>query len=201
MATPPLSTSKKFPARLIGTVVRGFGRGSRDLGVPTANLGIDESLRIRPAAAAGPPTADAYSYAHPALGHLSKGIYWGFARIAAEDAVYPAAISVGTNPTYGNDSVTIEPHLIAPPDGGDRRRSSCGETVLPDFYGKTLRLSVVGFLREEERYDSLEALIVAIKNDILNTEKECSLVEGNLFGDVDGPRSEEFRWVVSDEDV
>ena len=30
--------NKKLPLRMISTVVRGYGRGSSDLGIPTANL-------------------------------------------------------------------------------------------------------------------------------------------------------------------
>jgi hypothetical protein len=30
--------NEKLPIRMISTVVRGFGRGSSDLGIPTANL-------------------------------------------------------------------------------------------------------------------------------------------------------------------
>lgn len=64
-----------------GTVVHGFGRGSKQLGFPTANL---ESQEVSD-----------FSTDHP------TGIYAGFARVInGEDAeVYPAAISVGWNPT------------------------------------------------------------------------------------------------------
>ena len=69
---PPL------PIRMISTVVRGFGRGSADLGIPTANLDLAQV------------TVD-----------LPCGIYWGFARIG-DEPTYTAALSIGYNPTYGN---------------------------------------------------------------------------------------------------
>lgn len=36
----------------------------------------------------------------------------------------------------------------------------------PDFYGKILRLSVLGLIRDEQRFSSLEALIEAIRLDV-----------------------------------
>lgn len=64
-----------------GTVVRGFGRGSKQLGFPTANL---ES-----------PDVKEFTNTH------ATGIYSGLARVmnGPDSAVYPAAISVGWNPT------------------------------------------------------------------------------------------------------
>ena len=64
-----------------GTVVHGFGRGSKQLGFPTANL---ESSAV-----------SEFVDKHP------TGIYAGFARVLypENDKVYPAAISVGWNPT------------------------------------------------------------------------------------------------------
>lgn len=35
-----------------------------------------------------------------------------------------------------------------------------------DFYGQELRLLVLGFIRPEANYDSLDALIAAIRHDI-----------------------------------
>ena len=61
------------PYRIRGTVVRGAGRG-RTLGFPTANLGGIDTLLP------------------------SEGIYAG--RALVDDAVWPAAISLGPNPTF-----------------------------------------------------------------------------------------------------
>lgn len=142
---------KHLPIRMKSKVVRGFGRGSKDLGIPTANLSRDE-------------------YEGPDFDVLPCGIYWGFARIGQE-AAYKAAISIGYNPTYGNSIKTIEPHLIAPTTDKRRHASSCGETVLRDFYDEPIRVSVVGYLRPELPFEGLEKLVEAIKNDIINSEK------------------------------
>ena len=62
------------PFRIRGTVVKGFGRGSRELGIPTANV-------------------DAASLS-AALGEAVTGIYAGFASVGASDEVRAAAARV-----------------------------------------------------------------------------------------------------------
>ena len=140
-----------LPIRMVSKVIKGFGRGSADLGIPTANLCKEEGR---------------FSMSFDSL---PTGIYWGFARIG-DDTVYKAAVSIGYNPYYGNETKTIEPHLIAPPHDERRKASSCGETVLREFYGETIRLTVVGYLRPELPFEGLEKLIEAIKNDIIQAE-------------------------------
>lgn len=165
--------SSYLPIRMKSKVVRGFGRGSKELGIPTANLSREDCEG-------------------PAFESLPCGIYWGFARIGNEET-YKAAISIGYNPTYGNSVKTVEPHLIAPPNDERRHASSCRETVLRDFYDEPIRVSVVGYLRPELPFEGLEKLIEAIKNDIVNSEKmgdsseEATVVEQ--------------AWVASEEPV
>jgi FAD synthase len=181
------ATNKKLPIRLISKVVKGFGRGSRDLGIPTANLSREDlQCSIN-------------------FDDLPCGIYWGFAKVekgstpSAHNAppsssVYKAAVSIGFNPTYHNTFKTIEPHLIADPsDTVNRHASCCGETLFPrNFYDQRIRLSVVGFLREELPFEGLEKLITAIKDDIKNTERLC---------DEEGIAQTEKDWVGSDRSI
>lgn len=158
-----------LPIRMIGTVVRGFGRGSKDLGIPTANLD-PTSLQ------SSVPFQD-----------LPSGIYWGYAKISSshdstivvdgkdigsnhEEDVYTTAISIGYNPTYGNDEKTVEPHCIAPVGDPRRHASSTGETLLSDFYDKICRLSVVEYLRPQLPFEGLPKLVEAIKGDIAKSE-------------------------------
>lgn len=70
-----------------GTVVHGFGRGSRLLGFPTANL-------------------------QPETGYLipAGGVYAGF--VLAKGQLYPAMINVGSNPTFRNRKQTLEACLF-----------------------------------------------------------------------------------------
>lgn len=150
---------------MVSRVVHGFGRGSKDLGIPTANVNLDkDTLKC---------SIDDYH-------ELPTGIYWGFARIGEPSAegkgeaggdsvlgrVHTAAISIGYNPTYNNKEKTVEPHLIAEPDHPQRHASSTGETQFQDFYDKTIVLSVVGFLRNELPFEGLDKLTEAIKKDI-----------------------------------
>ncbi len=167
----------KLPIRMISTVVRGFGRGSSDLGIPTANLERGQSE----------------FHSTTKFDELPTGIYWGFARIGSDLTTYKTACSIGYNPTYGNDTKTVEPHLIAPQEDPNRHASSCGESVLGDFYDKPIRLSVVGYLRPELPFEGLDKLIVAIKNDIQNAE--------NLGDGTDPLALNEKLWVASEEEV
>jgi riboflavin kinase/FMN adenylyltransferase len=110
-----------------GTVVRGDGRG-RELGIPTANL--DQGELLLPA----------------------DGIYAGTARLPDGRHV-PAAISVGTKPTFGERPRTCEAFLLEY-DG------PVGE------YGWPLALTFEAWLRDQVRYDSVESMTEQIRRDI-----------------------------------
>lgn len=188
-ATMAATDQMALPIRMIGKVSKGFGRGSKDLGIPTANL--DRAALL----------------SSTAFDELPTGIYWGYGRIQKATTespdnngesqqaavVYKAAISIGYNPTYGNDQKSVEPHLIAT-QGDPRRHASCtGETLLEDFYDLTCRLSVVGYLRPELPFEGLEKLVEAIKKDIVDTE---------LLGDSHHPAVvKEKEWVGSAESL
>ena len=173
------SIINELPIRFISKVVRGYGRGSSELGIPTANLSRDETIS-----------------SIPKYDDLPCGIYWGFARVinnTKDDIIYKTAVSIGFNPYYKNETKTVEPHLIAPSNTLHRTKSSCQETVLDDFYEKSIRLSLVGYLRPELPFDGLENLIQAIKNDIQMTEKYADDMKNPLV-------LEERSWVGSNED-
>jgi len=115
------------PYELEGTVVPGDRRG-RDLGVPTANL-------------------DHRDYVLPA-----DGIYAG-AAVTPDGRRFPAAVSVGTKPTFGENPRVIEAHLV-------------GFDGPVDEYGWTLRLALTGWIRDQIRYDDVTALRRQIDRDI-----------------------------------
>jgi riboflavin kinase/FMN adenylyltransferase len=76
------------PPELEAEVVRGDGRG-RELGVPTANLGLTRG------------------YVQPA-----EGVYAGDV-VLSDGRTFRSAISVGTNPTFdGEREVRVEAHLL-----------------------------------------------------------------------------------------
>jgi riboflavin kinase len=181
-----------LPIRMISKVVPGFGRGSKDLGIPTANLSPSpQDLKCK-----------------ISFDSLPTGIYYGFARLVEHDSmtnsttntdnslhgVYKAAISIGYNPCYNNTLKTIEPHLIAPPDNPSRHISVCGETQFQDLYNETMRVSIVGYLRPELPFDGLDKLIVAIKGDIAKTEEFCDDESSSVVGS-------EREWVLSSSEI
>ncbi|XP_076753122.1 riboflavin kinase [Xylocopa sonorina] len=83
-------STKGLPFFLSGLVVKGFGRGSKALGTPTANLEdkVVDSL----------PT------------DFKTGVYYGWACIDTQ--VYKMVASVGWNPFYKNEKKTVEIHLL-----------------------------------------------------------------------------------------
>jgi len=166
-----------LPLRLTSVVVRGYGRGSNDLGIPTANLSRE---KIK------------FNLVDASFDDLPTGIYWGFCRIGEDSTIFKTACSIGYNPYFGNTLKTVEPHLIASEEDKRRHQSSCGETVLGDFYDQSIRLSLVEYLRPELPFEGLEKLVAAIKKDISDAER---------LGDrKDLKVKKEKEWVVSDID-
>jgi riboflavin kinase/FMN adenylyltransferase len=88
------------------------------------------------------------------------GIYAARARLLADEGdaagmAWTAALSVGTNPTFtGDGSVTIEAHLL---------------DFSGDLYGRRLRLELAARLRDERRFESVEALVAQIADDVALT--------------------------------
>lgn len=82
------------------------------------------------------------------------GIYACWAYLGSER--YMAAVNVGTNPTFTPDKQTInvEAYLL------DFNR---------DIYGELLRLEFIARLRDELKYDSVEALLQQIRRDVEQT--------------------------------
>jgi riboflavin kinase / FMN adenylyltransferase len=120
------------PHRVEGVVVRGHQRG-RALGFPTANLQTPEHMAI------------------PA-----DGVYAGWlARLddaGAEAERWPAAISVGTNPTFGGEERTVEAHAL---DRDDL-----------DLYGTHVAADFAARLRATVKFDSVQALVAQMHLDI-----------------------------------
>jgi riboflavin kinase len=66
--------------------------------------------------------------------------------------VYPTVLSIGYNPYYKNEKRSIEIHVLSNFDN--------------DFYGATLSLVILGYIRPEYDYAGLEALVEDIREDI-----------------------------------
>ena len=139
-----------------GKVVKGFGRGSKQLGIPTANIESDVVGSI----------------------NLENGIYYGFAQLLldhqqmdcdenANDSkdkvangidkqlkfpIYKMVCSLGWNPHFGNTQRSLEVHIL--------------HNFGFDFYGANLRLAICGHIRDERKFNDLTELIDAIHSDI-----------------------------------
>ncbi|KAJ8286341.1 hypothetical protein GJAV_G00037380 [Gymnothorax javanicus] len=125
-----------------GKVVRGFGRGSKELGIPTANFpdSVVEHL----------PT------------DISTGVYFGWASVGGGD-VHKMVMSIGWNPFYKNTKKSMEAHLI--------------HRFKEDFYGKILNVLIVGYIRPERSFSSVESLVAAIHCDTEEAKRRLDSTE------------------------
>ncbi|KAF5021058.1 hypothetical protein F66182_6891 [Fusarium sp. NRRL 66182] len=154
-----------YPLHMEGKVISGFGRGSKELGIPTANLPVDEVLT-------------------PWIANIPSGVYFGYASLSlpashpdlpspsspdapptgTEDAlfaaappanppfhIFPMVMSIGYNPFYKNTVRSAEVHVL--------------HKFTADFYDVPMRLLILGFIREEKDYSSLDALVEDINFD------------------------------------
>lgn len=118
-----------------GVVVHGEQRG-RELGFPTANLAPDSE---------GYVPAD--------------GVY--AARVLVGDTTYPAAVSVGHNPTFeGVPEKQVEAHLL---------------DVSLDLYGQELTVMFVDWVRGNVAFEGIDALIEHIRADVVRTREVLGL--------------------------
>ncbi|KAJ2006752.1 riboflavin kinase [Coemansia thaxteri] len=90
----PPQLDPPFPIFVEGSVVAGFGRGGKQLGIPTANL----------------PEA----VVEQALADIPIGVYYGWAKVntGADCSVLPMVMSLGWNPFFKNEKRSGEVHII-----------------------------------------------------------------------------------------
>ena len=98
----------------------------------------------------GFPTANLRTW--PRLMLPGPGIYAGVAEHG--ERRYRAALDVGTNPTFGVEPLHVESFLLG---------------FEGDLPGQPLALEFWARLRDEVRYDSVEALVTAIERDVERT--------------------------------
>jgi riboflavin kinase/FMN adenylyltransferase len=143
------------PHLVRGTVVHGDARG-RELGFPTANLGDITGLVPADGVYAGwlrrGAAATCASLAGPE-GDRSAVAGTGL----GQEEILPAAISVGTNPTFDGVERRVEAYVL------DR-------TDL-DLYDQTVALEFVAHLRPTLRFDGIEPLIAQMNDDVARARK------------------------------
>jgi riboflavin kinase len=159
-------------------VIAGFGRGSSDLGIPTANIPreayVDMLAAIKQACghdtgiyygwvavSPNPPAASADTVAAASSEKTvtttnNREIKYNFGTKLEPGVdtgvVLPMVMSVGLNPFYHNQDLSAEIHII--------------HKFHDTFYGAKLRFIVLGYIRPELDYVSVEALIDDINFDI-----------------------------------
>lgn len=123
------------PYRLAGPVVAGDRRG-RELGFPTANVHLQRRAYVRSAAPHAPPLAGVFAVRVFGV-EPGAGPRYGVANI-------------GTRPTVDGSRCSLEVHLF---------------DFEGDLYGRHIQVEFHARLREERRFESLDALARQIAED------------------------------------
>ena len=135
------------PFEVSGTVARGAGRG-REIGFPTANLTPDAELVPKPGI---------YAARARLLQNGGDDGNDGDAADPGKGNVFTCALSIGTNPTFVRDgALTVEAHLL---------------DFEGDLYDRRIRIEFIQRLRDEHRFESVDALIAQIRADVAMTRK------------------------------
>ncbi|MDP6557910.1 MAG: bifunctional riboflavin kinase/FAD synthetase [Pirellulaceae bacterium] len=112
------------PYRIRGMVTHGAARGAK-IGFPTANVDAIDTLL-------------------PA-----KGVY--ACRAICEEGQWPAAVNIGPNPTFGDNALKVEVHLIG---------------YSGSLYGNALEVDFLQRLRDIRSFDSIEQLKSQLARDV-----------------------------------
>jgi len=115
----------KHPFSLTGVIVKGKGLG-KEFGYPTANLKIEEDYKLIP----------------------KNGVY--VVRSKIENKMVYGMMSIGTNPTVGGTSQTIETYFF---------------NLDKNLYGKKLTIEMLCWIRDEKKFESVSALKLAMRQD------------------------------------
>lgn len=198
VAGPESGPQQPFPIKLQGKIIKGFGRGSKELGIPTANIPIEgldvgghkdvesgvyygwagvnmSTATADNSKAAGPPGAATDASDKASNDSIASN------RKDQGSAIYPAVLSIGYNPYYKNEKRSVEVHLA--------------HKFESDFYNALMNLSILGFIRHEQDYGSLDALIEDIKTD--TTVAKQSLARPAYEDLKQDPYLMDFSWAAT----
>ena len=130
------------PFSVISVIERGAGRGGRELGYPTANQYVEDVSAL--------PADGVYAGwltiidTAPIEGDMEPGVR------------YPAAISVGTNPTFGDTRRSVESYIL------DRDA---------DLYDRMARVEFVDKVRDMVKFNSVDELLEHMARDVQRTRE------------------------------
>ena len=112
---------------LTGKVVSGVQEG-RKIGFPTANIELEDCRKLIPAA----------------------GAYVVSVRVEGIDGCLPGMMNIGTRPTFGENRLSLETHILH---------------FSGDIYGRMMSVSFAKRLRAEQRFSSAAALRRQLEQD------------------------------------
>jgi riboflavin kinase/FMN adenylyltransferase len=120
------------PYRIRGLVTHGAGRGAK-IGFPTANVAAIDTLLPKP------------------------GVYAG--RAYLNEHAWPAAVNIGPNPTFGEQSLKVEAHLIG---------------FSQAIYGRPIEVDFLSRVRDIHPFGSVEELKRQLTRDVAQVEKAAT---------------------------
>ncbi|KAF8576565.1 riboflavin kinase [Ramaria rubella] len=92
---PSTGLEAPYPLQMEGKVIHGFGRGSKELGIPTANLPVDDNLT-------------------PWIANIEPGVYFGWASLRLPPS-HPNQPTTSSAPHHGpgdNTGRSAEAHVL-----------------------------------------------------------------------------------------
>ncbi|MCD8297969.1 MAG: bifunctional riboflavin kinase/FAD synthetase [Prevotella sp.] len=122
-----------YPYFIHGTVVQGVHEG-RKMGFPTANMCVNDELKLIP----------------------KNGAYAVKAMIGGSPKVWDAMMNIGTRPTFGDNTVSLETHIF----GFDG-----------NIYGKRINIRFMNRLRDEQKFSSVNELAAQLRLDMLEVKR------------------------------
>jgi len=125
--------------RVEGRVIAGRNRGGRLLGFPTANLCLQDELFPK------------------------TGVYAVWAEYDGQ--TYPAVANIGFNPTFSNEILSVEVHIL---------------DFDQNIYERDVRIHFVQRLRSEQKFPGLEGLIARIREDVILARRILGSPESHL---------------------
>lgn len=126
--------------QVAGSVITGHKRGGPMLGIPTANLKLVDEL-------------------FPEPGVYAVWVEW-------DKDILPAVANVGHNPTFGNNALSVEVHIL---------------DFNHDLYDQEVRINFVRHIRCEQKFSGIEELKTQILQDIAQARNILSDPETFIY--------------------
>jgi riboflavin kinase/FMN adenylyltransferase len=134
-----IETARKMLGRhyqIRGLVVKGRDRGGKLLGIPTANINLQDELCPK------------------------TGIY--AVTVEHQQRLYRGVANIGYSPTFNDDEFTVEVHIL---------------DFDANIYGRNIRVNFIERIRDEKRFDGIDALKDQIHKDIRAARKILAAYE------------------------